>query len=523
MVAGVLFFESKRMLRPARLTFFCIGALLIGGSSILFFRYFITVDGPIHVLRASLLGTPWFQAHHAAGDIAYNTQGIPTWLGNRLLSGLLIFVKPEQAHDVYASFVCISVMLGAVAFLRANHGLVRPAVLWLIPLSFNVLLLMGLLHFLLGVAIALASVAWWKWKMNSRWVRWAGLLAGAILAWQTHRSAPALLCVVLLPMLAIELRDVGGAPARLRRCRAMGMAAAVALISVCAVGLFPVLKKLSRRMPQSLPSFEDGLLLRPLYLPDEFDARWATHGISALLLIATIVGTWVRWRMGRKLLWHDAMLGLVPVFVLLAWFSRTPDGHELFVTERAQWLAALFLVVWLAAIGAVQGGWPARVINATATCALLLHVVRLVRAEEVFAGLKPTRDAAMEACATLRPGSVVLPVMTGSNWLLQHMEAYIAIEYSGVLIVPGERVGLMAPLVDGQPQGWLRISRDPAWLMRHWRQGIPTQVDQVLFIGGDIERTVNKHPWDAVLEDRFQASKDNGLARIYSAVTDSLP
>ena len=64
---------------------------------------------------------------------------------------------------------------------------------------------------------------------------------------------------------------------------------------------------------------------------------------------------------------------------------------------------------------------------------------------------------------------------------------------------------------------WLH-TEDPAWLVRRWRKGMPPEIDRIFFLGSDIERAVDRHPWPSLLRNLFQPSFDNGFARIYSAV-----
>ena len=48
-------------------------------------------------------------------------------------------------------------------------------------------------------------------------------------------------------------------------------------------------------------------------------------------------------------------------------------------------------------------------------------------------------------------------------------------------------------------------------------------MDQVLFMGRDIDLAVGKHPWPTLLDERFRQTFDNGYARIYTAVQDTAP
>lgn len=508
-------------MRPARSTLVLIAVLLANAAALLSFRYFITVDGPVHVLRASLLETPWNSVEHAAHGITYDAKGIGKSLGDRILNVLLVFRSPEQAHDLYAALVLCAVVLSAVAFSRVHGTRMGLASLWLAPLSLHVVVFMGLFHFLLGSAIAFASAAWWKWREQDPLWRWTGLLVGVVLAWYTHRGAMVILCMLLVPGLVVGLRAQGGPFHRVdRRYRPWLLGFMVMLLVMGTWRLWPAMRSNAQHIVSGTPLPQEANPLRPLFLLDPHEEQWIQGGIGVLLVVSFVAAIRVRWHMGRKWLWHDTLLAGLFFLALLASFHRVLAVPELHIAERCRWLVFLFVAIWLAAIAGAHGGWTARVIGGAALCALPLHVVRLVRAEAALSRLLPVHLAAMEAAGALGPRSVVWPVITEPDRLLQHLEAFAAIRHKGILIAPGEHVHLVVPFKLWLHAGWL-YTEDPAWLVRHWRKGIPPEVDQVLFMGKGIEQAVSKHPWPKLLGDRFRLSFDNGYARIYTAAKDS--
>jgi hypothetical protein len=434
-----------------------------------------------------------------------------------MLMVLLLFLSPAQAHDVLASLVCCAVVLSAVAYLRAHGTRIGPAVLWTAPVTFNLLLIMGLFHFLLGIAVAFGSVAWWKWHAGSPRTRWAGLLIGAVLAWYTHRGSPVLLAILFLLTLFFGSTTVRLPAGGTRRSSLLWITLFGALLVLGALRVGPLVRKATEGITAGLPVFNASDLLRPLFLLDRSNEAWLIHGMGILLLISFSAGVLARWRMGRKRLWHDALLGLVLGLIPLSWIYGTPIAHKVLIAERCQWLALLALAIWLAAIADTHRGWVAHVIGGAALCALPLHVIRLVRVEGSLAHLQDTYVAAMEASKALAPGSLVIPVVADGDLLLQHLEAFVAIGYKGILVAPAEHVHLVLPTTLRRHASWL-YTEDPAFLVRHWRKGMPPEVDQVLFMGRDIDRAVSKHPWPSLLGDRFRVTYDNGYARIYTAV-----
>jgi len=507
-------------MRPARSTLVLIAVLLANASAILFFRYFITVDGPVHVLRASLLETPWSSARHTAHGITYDHAGIGS-VGDRILNVLLGFRSPEQAHDLYAALVSCAVLLSAVAFSRVHGSPLGLASLWLAPVPLHVVLFMGLFHFLLGVAVAFASVAWWKWREKESWWRWTGLLVGAVLAWNTHRGAIILLCMLVVPGFLNEVRGKDALlPGVTGRYRLWLLGSVGALLVLGIMWVWPASPSNVYHTVSGTPLLEEANPLRPLFLLDLQEEQWLQGGIGVLLLVSFLTASRARWRMGRKWCWHDVLLAGLLLFALLASIDRALAVPELHIAERCRWLVFLFIAIWLAAISGAQGGWTARVIGGAAVCALPLHLVRLVRAEAALSRLRPVHLAAMEAAGALDPGSLVWPVITDPDRLLQHLEAFVAIRHKGILMAPGEHLHLVLPRDLRRHAGWL-YTEDPAWMVRYWRKGIPPEVGQVLFIGSDLERAVGKHPWPTLLGDCYRLRFDNGYARIYTAVPDS--
>ena len=394
-------------MRPDRSSVVLLALLLANAASILFFRFFITVDGPISALHASLLDAPWTERGHLAHGITYNCDALQTRLGHGALMILLLFLSPAAAHDLFAVLVSCAVVLSVVAFLYVHGTRIGLASLWLAPVTFNILLIMGLFHFLLGVALAFGSVAWWKWRGDSRLWRWSGLLIGALLSWSAHRGAPILLCMLFLPMLLVELHTARRTTGRIER-RTLGWS--IAFIGVLAIAtalrVGPAVRSIVRELPTELPALSDSFLIRPLFLLDHAKEAWLVGSIGVLLFISFSAGVRVRWGLGRKFLWHDTLLAFLLLLALLSWIYGTPAGHRLFITERCQWLALLVLALWLAAIADARRGWAAHTIRGAALCALPLHVARLVQAEESFARLQHAHLCAMEACAALAPGSL---------------------------------------------------------------------------------------------------------------------
>ena len=473
----------------------------------------------MHVLHASLLEAPWSAASHSAHGFVYDSGAQHALLGDWILTVLLAFAAPEQAHVLMVVLASWAVVLSVFAFLRAYGTRIGPSILWLAPITFNTLLIMGMFHFLIGTAIALGSVAWWKWHAGSPRARWAGLLIGAVITVFTHRGAPFLLGLFFFTAVLHELYLGRTAAAPGDRGISNGRIVIwIVLLLACAFALGRRMQILPLLIPAELPSFTSDFLLRPLFLVDHADELWLVQWVGILFLIAIVAGIIGRWRFGRKLLWHDMLAVLFFAFFAIAFLGNTPYGRSLIISDRGQWLVLVVLVLWVVAIADASRGRVASIIGGAALCALPLHVVRLVQAEAYLSHFEGAYNATMEACDALAPGSLVLSVPARTDRLLQHVVSYVAIRHNGILIAPYEQLNFVEPNAWTGQERWCRFARDPYWVQRHWRRGIPPEVDQVLFIGDGIEQNVGKHPWPSLLKERYKPVFDNGHARIYTSI-----
>jgi len=504
-------------MRPSHSTIVLLAALLANAAAILFFRFFITLDGPMHVLHGSLQEAPWDTPGHMAEGITYNVGALQTRPGDLILMVLLLFFEPEYAHDLFAVFVSSVVVLSVVAYLRAHGTRMNAAVLWLAPLTFNIVLIMGLFHFLLGVAVSFGTMAWWKWHEHTPRLRWTVLLIGGLFAWSTHRSAPILLCTIFIATFLIELASRPTTSAKGGHRSPLFQGAIIGtILLVGALALDRILSGITLPLPREPPAFNEALLLLPLLLLDPQEEQWTVRAIGVLLLVSTCVAAWARTRMMRTLLAHDVPLLLFLFFGLIAWLGNTPYGRQLLIAERCQSLALVALAMWLAAIAGMRRGLVSKLIATLAVLVLPLHVVRVVQAEGSLYQLQRAHDLVIEAADALAPGSLVVPVMAGPDALLQHLEAYVAIRHSGILLTANEGLQFKDTSAWTDPR-LSRMTIDPIWLARHWRNGISEEVDQILFIGSDIERAAGRHPWPGLLA-AYRPSFDNGYARIYTAL-----
>ena len=511
-------------MQRSRVPIILLVMLFANAAAVLFFRYFTTVDGPLHVFHAALLPAPWTTNTQLAHDIIYDGNALPGWLGDRVLMVLLAFVPPQRAHDLFAALVSCALILSVVTFLRAYGTRIRPAILWLLPITFNFILLLGLFHFMVAVAIGFGTVACWKARAHDPVARWLGLLLGLVVSFFAHRFGPVMVCVLFLPAFFVELLQEHINRNKIARRPMLARAAIVPmLLALCALLIARFVKAPPLPHANDLPALSDFFFLRPLYLLDHAKEQWMVRSIGVLFLISITAGIVARYTLGRKVYWHDAILALFIGFILLTWLYSAPSAGKLLVAERSQWLALLMIAIWIIAMADVPRKLPAWIIGGAALCVVPIQLIRLVQAEASFADLQQAHSSTMEASAALAPGSMVMPVLANHHWLFQHEASYVAIDHDGILLSAKEFVPYIHQDRRPHTRERLPMRLDPYWLLRHWRSGIPPEIDQVLFIGSGIDQVVDKHPWPVLLSGKFVVGFENGYSRIYTRMQDPTP
>ncbi len=267
-----------------------------------------------------------------------------------------------------------------------------------------------------------------------------------------------------------------------------------------------------------MKQYSNGFLLRPLLLLEHGKELAIIVAMGSLLLISIVMAAFARFQGGRRIVALDAFLGLALFFSLVPLMYDTPKSRLLFVAERCQWLALVALVIWLVAIVDAHRGAPTRVIVLAAFLSLPLQAVRLVRSEETLSHLRPEYDLAIAVTDHLAEGSLVVPVVTEPNWLLQHLGAFIAMQHNGLLLTRKDQLIIMDPVVGQDTTCRLCITPDPSWLPDHWRRGGRPVVDHILLLGHDPDRDDMQNNWNEMTDHNYCQVFDNGYARVYTAI-----
>ncbi|MFN8351652.1 MAG: hypothetical protein U0U25_09335 [Flavobacteriales bacterium] len=476
--------------------------LILGATATapLWFTYFLTLDGPMHVLHTCALKAQWFSGRYDTAQVSYDASDRfdPSDL---LLMPLTVLCSPEQAHAAYASLALLTLFAGIGLATRSLGRSSAWAMAWCAPLAWSYVLILGFLPFVFAVGWALVVVGWWNGlrRVEGRHA-WSLLLGAAIAQW-LHRSGGT---VLLLGLCTTELMRWAGDRVTARERLAslpMGWRWA-AVLAVLGALLYTGLV-LARTPITEMPAPRDamqGLLSLRAFLLLHAEAEAPHLLVLGGLLITAVSVSIVRRLRGMAPrgaadgLWVAALL-LFAASVLV----DTPYARLLFLPIRAQWLAWVLLGCWT--IVSLPRTWWAHALVAGMVVA---HGLRIVDVEQRMAGSRITHEELLAAVDHLKPHGVVMPFNRDDNWLHDHLGAYLAARYEGVLFSPHDHlrfryaqpVATPVRLFGTGPQHGLR------WLEAHVAGGGPPVIDHVVLIGhGDrpderyrnLERVLVRH------------------------------
>ncbi|QQR84874.1 MAG: hypothetical protein IPJ76_09585 [Flavobacteriales bacterium] len=504
------------MLSQRSLGWIIWSSVVLSACSVFFFRCFLTLDGPVHVLHASALGDALLGHARNADGLTYDLSGLDVGLQDPLAYVLLFWSSPESVETMLAALALFALTSGAVIYARAMTGEHRPVVLLVLPLSFSALLILGFLPFLFGIGICFWSVAWWlrveRIKMHSLIVVGMLLLLCAFI----HRG-----CVPLLVLL-IGLHEWS---ARRSDERAWWARWAILPAWILRVGTVTA--------PLGLLAYVGYLL----FFRDVFEvvpARDALHGLLTmnawllldsgtegpllfalgLLVIAALTAACLHlWRAAGGLRF-PAPLWAGLALIALSLIVRTPWADLHYVPERAQVLGVVLLVIWAAAQASVQR-WSWMLVGA----AIVLHGMRTFYLERRMAHFADERAAAAEVAAQLVPGSLAAVQLCADDWLLLHAVAPIMVRYDGIIVSLPDKLPISRASSGGESlrQALRASGRSPEWLVRCASDATCPKPEQVVVFGGSPQLWLQRNPEVArVLELGYEVTGSSPAWTVFS-------
>lgn len=491
-------------------------ALFVANAlSLLAFRHFVSLDGPMHLLHASVLCDAWSGKVRTAEGMWVDIGSLDLNLGDLLLIPLSGVMHPFALHTLLAALVVLCVCAGAWRFSRAYAEEPNSACLLVLPCAFGFTLLLGLFHFIIATGIAFAICGWWVSRPKVRWRELMWLLLGCGLSTFAHKAGGALLLFFVgLHETVLRMCD---APAWRSRWAALPDCAAPFLASLTVLAGLAVLAFRFSTSPvhphEPHQPFWELITLRPLLLVDSLAEQPFRIALASAFISLLGYALWQRGRPVRKLAPPDALL-LAAVLLLLASFIRTPKTELLYITDRAQWLALLLTSCWLS----VQR-FPRTLIRVVGLCIVALHMVRMAYIERRMHGMEERDLAVMAAARYLEPGALVVPVVLDDDWLARHLTAYAAIAHDGLLFTGRDHLRLTW---NYPPTAYMRnyiLSPEKrwGWIGRHIEKGFAPQLRQVLVLGPtDGNRSPEWVALDRVLQERYRQVHGGDYAHVWS-------
>ncbi len=475
---------------------------LIGVLAPLCFRHVLTLDGPLHVQHAAMLG------HRPFGE-APGGHGVHVALSNvwpratdLVALPLLKMFGPAAAERGLVVSSALLLFLACRAWMRVTGG--SPYLLALMPsFCFGQLLVLGFFGFLWGVAFVLLAWARWnKWRHTGGTFPMMLLLWCALAAW-SHRSA-----LLMLPLMVATQEGI-----LFIRSRHFWKGALLLLVGAITAGgaLLAVVRSVPLEPVRTRDPWRDLWQLRPLLLMDEVAERPLLLAYGAFLLCAIALAVHARWRSA----WNtsDVLLPLAAVLLIGSLAVRTPMADLLYLADRAQWLALLLLALWFA-VNVPRS----RIALALAAFALIVHAGRMLLLERRMAPYAEYHHDLMRAVQQLPERGVVAVAHRGNDWILHNAGAQVSAVYNGMLL--DKRGGLW--YARGTPEAE-RLREviggrmcEGYWLRHMERDPEERFVDAVLVIGpveavGDSCATTYR----PVLDKAMRTSFANGNVSIY--------
>lgn len=430
------------MLPQRTLAWFIWSAVLLSACSVLFFRCFLSLDGPVHVLHAAAIGDAWLGGRYEAHGLHYDLSRVDVGLFDVLIIGLLRVLSPETTEAVVAAVALFVLCAGAVSYAHALCGEHRPTVLLVLPLSVSMLLVHGFFPFMAAVGVCLWAAGRWHRvpQVNVR-VSFAGVLVLA-LCMLLHRSAVAL--VLLLAGAhelvlwwrqrhAFALRWSYWPPGMVKAL----LLALPILVAAYAVWLFAFREVFGE--DHAGQPLRDLLHFRVWLLLDAVRERPLLIALALLLLVHVAVA--VR---ARSTVPHAAPLVLGLALLVVPMVVHTPWMEVHYVTERAQFIGVLLVVLW--AVAAAPPSWWSWALVAAG---LVLHGVRITFLERRMSFYADERASVTTAAGALQPGSLVMAANCSDDWLLLHMTSALAVRHSGLVLVHDGKLPLSRETAQG--------------------------------------------------------------------------
>jgi len=197
--AADLLSDSRTSRRWGLIVFalFAIPAL----AAIWFVPFFVSQDGPLHLLNAHITLELFKQPAAFDNLYAVHWHPLPYWAGHLFLTGLMSLVSERIADRILLTLTSIG-LASALVWLRWRvagwQGMAFVAPL-AVTLSLNMLWLLGLYSFLLGACVMFVTLGvWWAWRDRMGAPQALGLALLLVAGYLSHLVSLGLTVVALV-------------------------------------------------------------------------------------------------------------------------------------------------------------------------------------------------------------------------------------------------------------------------------------------------------------------------------------
>ena len=312
------------------------------------------------------------------------------------------------------------------------------------------------------------------------------MLSWGLLMAFTHRAAPLMLALfVLVQECVVMLRGRNAWRARWRFLpRWLPPTFAVTLVAIASGLATRALTGAPAEPAEARRPFLELLQLRSLTLFDHEQESIHLILFGTLLLVGCGLVWSLRRQAGERVQLRDGPLLAAGALLLASLVLRGENADLHYVVERTQWVALLLLALWTGS--GLPGPWPLLL----GVPAMLLHLDRLRYTEERMSGFLPHQQLLEQQAAGLPPGTTVIPVPCGNNWLYLHRTAFLAALHDGVVWTPIDhlRFRFQRPPDATMTAYAFKRAEDWGWLEEHLVAGREPKVDLILIEGTESAR-----------------------------------
>jgi hypothetical protein len=411
--------------------------LVAGTIPLLYFRHFVTLDGPAHLYNANLIKEIWFGGNPAITDLfRINPFPVPNWSGHFIMALLHVFLPAYLSEKIVLLFYFLLTPLFFRKFLLQFYPDNRLITYFMLLFVHNHNLYFGFINMSLGITFLFITGYYFVRYCKEFQVK-NGLILTLFLLIIYFSHILILLITIMVLVVAVMLlaktektttgiKVVNAKELKIRMVNLIIATIPVAVLSVIYFLSIDSVEKGTRMESAELIRYIT--CVRPL-LTYCFCDSWIimTHILFVLFVIMILSNIYLLVKESCKVE-HGHLLLKRPVKLSYIWFFISAGFLALFLimpnailmSERLIVLFYLFFIIWLASLKYTP------VIRAI--CLLVVIMIDVFFISVHFDKIqKLSKDAGkiVQAGEMIKPNSMVLTLNYSDNWLHSHITGYL--------------------------------------------------------------------------------------------------